>query len=183
VPEVAEVLGVSVSTVYTLVASGQLPSFKLGEKSTRVGADVLAAWIESRKVPHAMPSRRPRVLEKDIQAAIVRLLRTLGFEVWTTGTTRRRGDYQGTCMTPGLPDVFAFGRGRLLCVEVKKRGAPLRPGQAAFREACQGAGVAHVVGDTDAVVDWLVKTGAVQPWLARRRDAFVDQVPEEGEAD
>jgi hypothetical protein len=124
----------------------------------------------------------PRIPERTVQADIVRLLRTLGFAVWVTGTVRPRGDHPGTCMTPGLADILAFGRGRLLCVEVKARGGQLRPSQVAFRDECQAAGVAHVAGGVDDVVDWLIRSGVVAGVIA---DAVVPpaDVPEEGEAD
>ena len=123
-----------------------------------------------------------RVPEKTVQADIVRLLETLGFRVWTTGTVRPRGDHPGTCMTPGLPDVLAFGRGQLLCVEVKARGGQLRPSQVAFRDACMAVkgNVFHVVGGVEDVVRWLTAAGVV-------RDGWAQPTPpplaEEGEAD
>ena len=106
------------------------------------------------------PVRR-RHPERDEQAHIVRLLRTLGAEVWALGTTRRRSDYQGTNQTPGLPDVEAFmpapdGGRVLLVVEVKAPGGRLRPDQVRFRDCCRAAGIAHVTGGVDAVIAWLV---------------------------
>ena len=41
------------------------------------------------------------------------LLGYLGAEVYPIGTTRKRGDYQGTMMARGLPDVLAFMPARL----------------------------------------------------------------------
>ena len=121
--------------------------------------------------------KTPRVPEKTVQADIVRLLQTLGYRVWVTGTVRPRGDFPGTCMTPGLPDVLAFGRGQLLCVEVKARGGQLRPSQVAFRAECQAAGVAHVVGGVEDVVRWLTVAGVVREPLPPA------PLPEEGETD
>ena len=99
--------------------------------------------------------------ERDEQASIVRLLRTVGGETWVSGTTRRRGDYQGTMMTPGWPDVVSFlpapdGGRVLLVVEVKGLGGRLRPDQVRFRDCCLAAGIAHVTGGVDAVIAWLV---------------------------
>ena len=115
--------------------------------------------------------------ERGEQAGIVKLLRSLGAKVYTLGTTRRTGDYQGTMQSPGLPDVLAFlettrvhgsTRGdvtvclqakQLLAVEVKAAGGRLRPEQAEFRELAIAAHVAHVVGGLDDVVAWLIAHG------------------------
>ena len=47
-------------------------------------------------------------LEKEIQADIVKLLETVGAAVYKIGTTRKKGDHQGTMQTPGIPDLVAF---------------------------------------------------------------------------
>ena len=47
-------------------------------------------------------------LEKEIQADIVKLLETVGAAVYKIGTTRKKGDHQGTMQTPGIPDLCAF---------------------------------------------------------------------------
>lgn len=54
--------------------------------------------------------RRPttRVPEKAVQAQIVHLLRSIGANVYVLGTTRRKGDHQGTMQTPGIPDLYVF---------------------------------------------------------------------------
>ncbi|HZR13213.1 MAG TPA: helix-turn-helix domain-containing protein [Acidimicrobiia bacterium] len=45
--EVAEVLNVTVSQVYTLMRSGQLPAVKIGKRGVwRVSAEALEAYIE-----------------------------------------------------------------------------------------------------------------------------------------
>jgi hypothetical protein len=124
----------------------------------------------------AASSRPTRVSEKATQAAVVALLHKVGFRVWTIGTTRPNGDHRGTCQSPGLPDLLAFGRGRLLVVEVKARGGVLRPEQVAFRAECQAAGVAHVVGGVEDVWAWLSRMWT--PLNGHR-----DVLPEEGEAD
>jgi hypothetical protein len=41
--------------------------------------------------------------EKAEQAGIVKLVRALGGRVYVLGTRRKRGDFQGTMQTPGLP--------------------------------------------------------------------------------
>lgn len=49
IPEVAEVLGVSRSKVYELIALGDLPHVRLGARCIRVPADLLATWVEGRR--------------------------------------------------------------------------------------------------------------------------------------
>lgn len=104
--------------------------------------------------------------EKVEQQHIVQLLRTIGGRVYVLGTRRRRGDYQGTMQTPGVPDMMAFlpprskadpFRHMLLFVECKARGGRLRPEQQDFRALCEVSDVAHVVGTLDAVIAWLVR--------------------------
>lgn len=115
-------------------------------------------------------ARQPRVPEKTEQAHVVQLLRSIGCRVWVAGTRRPRGDYQGTCQTPGLPDLVAFlpphQRG-VLFVEVKARGGRLSPDQVEFRKLaldCHAAalGVHHVVGGLEAVIVYLVSLGLVR---------------------
>jgi hypothetical protein len=65
--------------------------------------------------------KSPRIPEKVIQQQIVTLLRSIGAQVWVLGTRRKRGDYQGTMQTPGLPDCdlhrrcFVRRGARLVC--------------------------------------------------------------------
>lgn len=110
-----------------------------------------------------------RVPEKVVQRHIVATLRTVGAEVYELGTRRPRGDHQGTCQTPGLSDVIAFlpalprtcppEKRVLLFVEAKAAGGRLRPEQVRFRELSLAADIAHVVGDLDAVIAWLIEAG------------------------
>ena len=102
--------------------------------------------------------------EKWIQVEITRLLRSLGWDVCTLGTRRRKGDYQGTMMTPGIPDLYAFPpnalRGhRELWIEVKAPNGRMSPAQIHFEACCLRNGIPHVVGGTDEVLSWLVKNG------------------------
>lgn len=120
-------------------------------------------------------TRAPRVSERVEQEQIKTLIRSVGGKVWSLGTTRRGGDYQGTMQTPGFPDLCAFvpvptvnaagqslGRQpQLLFVEVKARGGRLRPEQALFRDECGFAKVEHVVGGLDAVLAWMLVRGVV----------------------
>ncbi len=115
--------------------------------------------------------------EKGEQQAIVKLLRSLGATVYVIGTRRRRGDYQGTMMSPGLPDLEVFlpmQRGdemdlpygqwkssrprpfRFLKIEVKAPGGRLRPEQRVYQELCAVASVDYVVGGLDDVIAWLI---------------------------
>lgn len=104
--------------------------------------------------------------EKAIQRAIVQLLTAARADVWVLGTTRRKGDHQGTMQTPGIPDLVAFlppadgglGRYTQLWVEVKApKGRPSKA-QDRFRQACVFAWQAHITGGVDAVLAYL-KTG------------------------
>ena len=103
--------------------------------------------------------------ERAIQAQIVHLLKSLGARVYVLGTTRRKGDYQGTMMTAGLPDLMAFlPHGRvsgdgwiLLIVEVKAPKGRMSKPQRDFRENCLCAGVEHIAGGLDEVFSWLIQ--------------------------
>jgi len=118
----------------------------------------------------APTARRPQLRERVEQHGIVMLLRTLGAKVYVSGTTRRKGDYAGTMMSPGIPDVEAFlparmstgapsggGTRELLKVEVKAAGGRLRPEQAEYRDLCAAADVHHIVGGLDTVIAWLIE--------------------------
>lgn len=103
--------------------------------------------------------------EKVEQAHIVQLLKSIRGAVWVIGMHRRRGDYQGTMQTEGYPDLTVFlpvtptASSCLLFIEVKAGRGRLRPEQQAFQLHCQAAGVAHVVGDYNTVVAWLIEHG------------------------
>jgi hypothetical protein len=104
------------------------------------------------------------VSEKAEQAAIVRLLRTLGATVYVLGTVRRKGDHPGTMQTPGICDVLAFlptslRTNMVLAIEVKAHGGRLRPAQEEFRAVCELSPVAYVTGGLDAVIAWLREHG------------------------
>jgi hypothetical protein len=106
------------------------------------------------------PRRQP---EKAEQAAIVKLLRGIGCAVYVLGTRRPAGDYQGTCMTAGIGDVYAFlpRHTGTLWVEVKAAGGRPSPAQVAFQEACQACGQAHVLGGQNEVIAWLLEHGYI----------------------
>ena len=104
--------------------------------------------------------------EKHIQADIVKLLESVGAAVYKLGTTRKRGDHQGTMQTPGLPDLLAFVKvplfslderkaGVLLCIEVKRPGGRMSEAQWQFLWNARNAGCEHVTGGVDEVLYWL----------------------------
>jgi len=113
-----------------------------------------------------LPVRHPERVE---QNAILRLISSLGGCAWVLGTTRRRGDYQGTMQTPGVADVYGVLPARppftseatelAFWVEVKAKGGRLRPEQKVFREHCLAAGVEHIVGGVDAFIAWCITRG------------------------
>lgn len=118
-----------------------------------------------------MSRRLFRVPEKTVQQQVIHLLRDIGAAVYVLGTKRARGDWQGTRQTPGIPDLWVFLPPRKvadhsgptgLWIEVKADGGRLRPEQESFRYGCQLAGVGHVVGGVDEVVQHLVAGGWVQ---------------------
>lgn len=120
-------------------------------------------------------------LEKVEQQHIVQLVRSLGGAVYILGTKRRKGDYQGTNQTPGVPDLLAFvpvrGSGVVLhCyIEVKRKGGVMSEAQEGFQAACMRSGVRHVVGTYDDVlamfIDWGVLDAVNVPaeWLGKTR--------------
>ena len=97
----------------------------------------------------------PPPLEKEIQADIVKLLETVGAAVYRIGTTRKKGDHQGTMQTPGIPDLLAFveiPKGRWspelvqLWIEVKRPGGTCSEDQDAFTANAVMARCEHIVG-------------------------------------
>lgn len=108
--------------------------------------------------------------EKAEQAAIVQLLQSVGAAVYVLGTRRKRGDYQGTMQTPGLPDLLAFvpmvqastRRYELACIEVKVAGARRTWPQSVFAGYCEKAGVCYQCGTLDDVLSWLRDEGLIR---------------------
>lgn len=103
------------------------------------------------------------------------LIAHLGGAVWVAGTTRRKGDYQGTMQTPGLPDLphvflpekraerLALGfTQRHLVIECKRpktttqRAGRLRAEQKDFRDLALAAGLDYLAGGFDVFVAWLI---------------------------
>jgi hypothetical protein len=106
--------------------------------------------------------------ERVEQAHGVKLLRSLGAQVWVLGTTRPKGDFHGTCQTPGISDcVVALPRGLgMLFWEVKSAKGRLRPEQEQFRLACMACEapnqVHYVTGDANALIEWLMMLGLLK---------------------
>jgi hypothetical protein len=112
------------------------------------------------------------VPEKQIQAAIVRLLRMIGAHVYVLGTRRRAGDHPGTMQTPGIADLFVLlpapplARPVLplaLWIEVKAPRGRVSAAQIAFADQCLAAGIPYLRGGIDEVIDYLTGFG----WLKR----------------
>lgn len=105
--------------------------------------------------------RAVRVPEKAEQAHGIQLLQSLGATVYKLGGARRRGDYQGTMQTEGLPDVFGFlpvrGSTRRIAFwwECKAAGGRVRPEQRVFLELCADADLVHILGTFDDLIAWL----------------------------
>jgi hypothetical protein len=106
--------------------------------------------------------------ERAEQQQIVTLLTSMGHRVWRLGTTRRTGDYHGTMMDPGLPDLIVRLKQpspsttppwRRLEIEVKAPGGRLRPEQEEWRDFCEAEGIDHIVGGLDDVIAWLTREG------------------------
>lgn len=58
VEDAAKYLGVSLPTMYALVKSGQLPSFKVGKRVTRISRRHLEAWIDAQAEANTAALRR-----------------------------------------------------------------------------------------------------------------------------
>lgn len=100
---------------------------------------------------------RPRLVapsEKEIQHGIRRLLENLGFSWYNLSQPR------ATKQTAGLPDAIAFGRGRTLFIEVKRKPNKPTPAQIGFGEevaAAEGSWVCWY--STREAGDWLRENG------------------------
>lgn len=124
--------------------------------------------------PRAM--RQPRVPEKAEQSAIVQLLESLGAKVHVIGTKRRKGDYQGTMMSAGLPDLYvalpfrsAPRHYRALWIEVKAAQGRASDAQRAFGVVAEATiGATYIRGTCDDVQRWLVDHGWLQETQRRR---------------
>lgn len=108
----------------------------------------------------AEAERDARVLEKDEQAAVVKLLRGMGFDVWNLSQAR------ASKQTPGLPDLWVMHREHPIAFwwETKRQvGGALSVPQEYFRDATLRCGVAHGVGDRYAAREFLRALGLEPP--------------------
>lgn len=98
-----------------------------------------------------------RPSEKQIQNGIFRLLRMLGWAVYDLSQPRN------TMQTPGLPDGLAFGHGRTLFVEVKRRPNKPTPWQTEFgANVEEGEGTWVVWYSVEDAKDWLRDHGLLR---------------------
>lgn len=120
---------------------------------------------------------RPRPApEKIEQAETVRLLELLGAAVYVLGTHRPGGrpcptcrawvpEHQGTCQTPGLPDLLVFLPGPvrpILFIEQKAAGGRLSPPQVAFQDLVRSSSATHVSGTAAEVTVYLEHHGLLR---------------------
>lgn len=125
--------------------------------------------------------RQPAGDERSEQGSIKNLLEQLGALVYTLGTVR--ATCCGVCgspntdpttrQTPGLADLVVYlpaprrqpARGwTMVWIECKGRRGTLSLEQVAFRELNLRAGVAHVVGGLDELLEYLTAGGWVNTW-------------------
>lgn len=130
--------------------------------------------------------RRNKQPEKFEQQLTVEYLRWVGSTIYIVGTRRPKGrncpkcgtfvaEHQGTCQTPGQPDIWAFVPNRqrttrqLVAIECKaphERRTPesrMSDAQTEFRDLCVAAGIPHIVGGLNEVIAWLLNEGIVDP--------------------
>lgn len=131
----------------------------------------------------------PRIPEKVVQEHVKQALRAVGATVYTIGRPPRRdATHKGTGQTPGIPDLLAHlpdspltniggmsgvpvMHAHQLWVEVKAKGGRLSQEQASFRDFCELAGIAHIVGGLDDVLAYLVEYGYVKETAHYRHSA------------
>lgn len=104
--------------------------------------------------PDAAPVNRddPRS-EAEIQHAIKNALRAMGFSCWDTSQPH------AAKITPGLPDLFAVGRGLTCWIEVKSAKGKQTPEQERFQAAVEAnSGLYLLARHESQVIEFL--TGA-----------------------
>jgi hypothetical protein len=137
--------------------------------------------MKDRIVSRGVEFRRPTQDERSEQASIKNLLEQLGAVVFTLGTVRATccgicgspNTDPSTRQTPGLADLVVYlppprrqpARGwTQVWIECKGRRGTLSLEQVAFRGLNLRAGVAHVVGGVDEVIEFLTAGGWVNTW-------------------
>ncbi len=94
--------------------------------------------------------------EKRIQYDIKKNLKTAGFSVWDMSQPR------ATKQTPGFPDLFVCGHGRILFIECKAGKNTLTPAQRFCRSEIEANGGTFLVwrSGQDAI-DYLTEEGII----------------------
>jgi hypothetical protein len=88
--------------------------------------------------------------EHEIQTAIKKLLKKLGFAVWSTSQGR------ASAVTPGVPDLFVAGMGRNAWVEVKAGYNKQSPEQIAFQREIEANGGIYILAYSEQdLLDWI----------------------------
>ncbi len=54
--QTANLLGLRLSTLYSMVSRGQIPHVRLGPRLVRFDAEVLHAWLDARRVDVTTPA-------------------------------------------------------------------------------------------------------------------------------
>ncbi len=95
-------------------------------------------------------------LEKDIQSAILQLLRLKGYFVWkqnSAGIMKTDGHYIPSQM-PGIADIIGVDpKGRFVGIEVKRPGGKMSDLQRGFQESVKrNHGLAAVVYSVDDMI-------------------------------
>jgi len=84
--------------------------------------------------------------EAEIQAAIVRALRQLGFLVIHIPNQATRGRHRYSGLLPGAPDLIVIGHNKVFFMEVKKQDGKQSPSQVIMQKMIEGRGFQyHVV--------------------------------------
>lgn len=89
--------------------------------------------------------------EKEVQRAIKSALRTLGFSVWDTSQPFK------AAIMPGLPDLFATGRGVCVWIECKSAKGKQTDAQRVFQGAVEANGGLYFIGrDEVGAAKWVL---------------------------
>lgn len=111
--------------------------------------------------------------ESQIQAAIVRMLRTAEFRVMTTSQPLQRGR---SGVSKGIPDVLCWhdsSPGKCLCLEVKKPKAKVRPEQ---KESAERGDIFIVYNEGEAAAKALDFIGSESGLSAQVLKGFADEL-------
>ena len=97
--------------------------------------------------------------EGQIQKAIKKLLKQLGFAVWSTSQGR------ASAVTPGVPDLFVAGMGHNAWIEVKAGYNKQSPEQVEFQREIESHGGTYILAYSEQdVLDWInsIPTGEIE---------------------